>query len=211
MSLSSCAARSGKRLSRKETTHPAPAARAPGRLRPEQGFRFDRARLSTARIGCCSSCCPCWPSSPACCATPWGIGGRRSAACLLLFDSEYQTLAPDALANLLIFVCDAFFGPQTLRYLPVVLLPFIFALQAAANYLDDIFELGRVDIARDFILQVALTGNRKHIRIREGQIHPDDMDSPIYRIGGPGQVEVELDSVALFEKLDGRPSISARP
>jgi len=132
-------------------------------------------------------------------------GGQLSRLFTYYIARDYAILPPDTPEQIGDFLMKALFGPETLRYLPVVLLPFILAIQAAANYLDDIFELGRVDIARDFILQVALTGNRKHIRIREGQIHPEDKDSPIYRIGGPGQVEVELDSVALFEKLDGRP------
>ena len=135
----------------------------------------------------------------------WGTQISRLFA--YFFVSDYRNLAPDTIAQFTLFLENAFFGPQTLRYLPVVLLSFILALQAAAHYLDDIFELGRVDIARDFILQVALTGNRGGIRIREGQVHPEDTDSPIFQIGGPGQVEVELDSVALFERLDGQPHI----
>jgi len=105
------------------------------------------------------------------------------------------------------FLGNTLFGPQTLQDLLVLIPPFFFALGAAARYLDDIFELNRPDIARQFIWQVALSGSRKHIRIREGDIHPDDTDSPIYRIGGPGLVEVELDSVALFEKINGRPRV----
>lgn len=120
---------------------------------------------------------------------------------------EYQKQALGAIQQFVIFVVQAIFGLQTLRYMPVVILPFFFALEAAARYLDDIFELHRVDIARKFINQVALLGNSEHIRIREGSIASEDEDSPIYKIGGPGKVEVELDSVALFEKLDGRPNV----
>jgi hypothetical protein len=139
-------------------------------------------------------------------AREWATQFTRFFAYLL--SSEYRALAPaDTLPQFFLFLGDALFGPETPRILPLVILSFVIAREAAANYLDDIFELGQVDIARDFILQVALTGNRKHIRIREGQIHPEDIDSPIYRIGGPGQVEVELDSVALFEKPDGRPRV----
>jgi hypothetical protein len=139
-------------------------------------------------------------------AREWATQFTRFFAYLL--SSEYRALAPaDTLPQFFLFLGDALFGPETPRILPLVILSFVIAREAAARYLDDIFELGRVDIARDFIMQVALTGNRKHIRIREGQIHPDDVDSPIHRIGGPGQVEVALDSVALFERPDGRPRI----
>ncbi len=124
-----------------------------------------------------------------------------------LFIPSAAQADPNALAAFLVFVWDAFFGPGTLRYLPLVVLPFILALEAAARYLDDIFELARVDIAREFIWQVALTGSHQHIRIGGGQVALEHQNSPIYRIGGPGQVEVELDSVALFEKPDGRPRV----
>ena len=133
--------------------------------------------------------------------------GQFSRLLQYLFVPSFAQANPGVFTAFLGFVWNAFFGPQTLRYLPVVLLPFILALQAAASYLDDIFELGRVDIAREFILQVALTGSRKHIRIGGGVVAQEHLDSPIYKIGGPGQVEVELDSVALFEKPDGRPHV----
>jgi hypothetical protein len=133
--------------------------------------------------------------------------GQFSRLLQYLLVSSFAQANPGAFMEFLGFVWQAFFGPQTLRYLPVVVLPFILALQAAANYLDDIFELGRVDIAREFILQVALTGSHKHIRIGGGVVAQAHLDAPIYKIGGPGQVVVELDSVALFEKPDGRPHV----
>ena len=120
---------------------------------------------------------------------------------------EYRPTAPDTLWEFALFLNNTFFGSQTWHDIPVIILPFLLALQAAAIYLDDIFGLDDVYIAFRFIWQVSLAGNRKHIRIREGDIHPNDMNSPIYQIGGPGQVEVELDSVAVFEKPDGRPNI----
>jgi hypothetical protein len=83
----------------------------------------------------------------------------------------------------------------------------VIALQSAAAYLADIFELEDVSVAREFIMQVALTGSRKSITIGNGEIAEKDKNSPIYLIGGPGKVVVELDSAALFEKPDGRPLV----
>jgi hypothetical protein len=126
---------------------------------------------------------------------------------LMQYNNLFANFSSETLLRFILFLGDNLFGPETPRILVLVSLSFGLALEAAASYLDDIFELNRPDIARQFIWQVALAGNRKSIRIREGDIHPNDTDSPIYRIGGPGQVEVALDSVALFEKLDGRPHI----
>jgi len=105
-----------------------------------------------------------------------------------------------------LFLREAF-KPEVFRYLPIFILPFLLALQFAAMYLTDIFELKDVSIAREFIRQVALTGSQKSIRIGNGEIAEKDRTSPIYLIGGPGQVVVELDSVALFEKPDGSPHV----
>jgi hypothetical protein len=124
-----------------------------------------------------------------------------------MFNAAYAGDNPDTLNHFFNFAFGAVLAPQTLRYLPVFVLPFIIALQAAARYLDDIFELNDVRIARDFILQVALTGTRKKLRISQGEVVEKDRNSPIFRIGGPGKVLVELDSVALFEKPDGTPHI----
>jgi len=124
-----------------------------------------------------------------------------------LLNPAYAQTAPNTPVFFVNFILGTFFTPQTLRYLPVFLLPFLFALQSAAIYLADIFELKQVSIARDFIMQVALTGNHKHIRIGGGDVAEEHKDSPIYLIGGPGKVLVELDSVALFERPDGRPHV----
>ena len=105
------------------------------------------------------------------------------------------------------FIFDTVTDPRTLHFLPVVLLPFVFALQLAARYLADIFELEDVRVARKFIRQAALASQYDTIRIRGGDVAPDDKESPIVLIGGPGHVIVELDSAALFEKPDGRPRV----
>ena len=123
-----------------------------------------------------------------------------------LLSPEYARENLDTPGKFVIFAWEAF-RPEAFRYLPIFLLPFLIALQFAAIYLADIFELKDVSIAREFILQVALTGNHKSIRIGNGEVAEKDRTSPIYLIGGPGQVVVELDSVALFERPDGTPHV----
>jgi hypothetical protein len=96
---------------------------------------------------------------------------------------------------------------RILQYLPVFLAPFFIALQSAAMYLADVFELEDVGVARKFISGVALSGSNETIRIRHGEIAEESRESPVYLIGGPGRVVVELDSVALFERADGTPHV----
>ena len=124
-----------------------------------------------------------------------------------MFNAAYAQQFPDTMTQFFQFTFGAVLAPRTLRYLPIFILPFVLALQSAAIYLTDIFELSDVKIAREFILQVALRGGRENLRIKNGEVVEKDKNSPIYLIGGPGKVLVELDSVALFEMPDGKPHI----
>lgn len=95
--------------------------------------------------------------------------------------------------------------PDILQYLPIALVSFLVALECAAIYLADIFNLDEIDIkaARQFVIAVALSGSDKAIRITEGEVREEHRYSPVFLIGGPGKVIVDIDSVALFEKTDG--------
>ncbi|HSG42638.1 MAG TPA: hypothetical protein VLA72_05740 [Anaerolineales bacterium] len=105
------------------------------------------------------------------------------------------------------FLRAVFTDPRILQYLPVFLASFFIALQSAAIYLADVFELDDVSVARQFINAVALSGSNQTIRIKHGEIADEHLETPAYLIGGPGKVVVELDSVALFERADGTPHI----
>ncbi len=87
------------------------------------------------------------------------------------------------------------------------LVPGYYALEMAAEYLTDIFELENTDIAREFIRQISLTGGEKTIHVRGGRIIEEDLKSPVVKIGGPGRIVVEFDSAVLFEYPDGRPHV----
>lgn len=102
---------------------------------------------------------------------------------------------------------QALTDPRLIQYLPIFLAPFFIALQLAAIYLADIFELEDVAVARSFVWQVALSGSNETIRITQGQVSDKNQDSPLYLIGGPGKVMVDLDSAALFERADGTPHV----
>ncbi len=109
--------------------------------------------------------------------------------------------------NLAGFVDQVFTDPRIFQYFPIFLASFFIALQCAALYLSDIFELDHPSVARRFIWAVALTGSEETIRVSQGDIPEDYRYSPAYLIGGPGKVIVDLDSAALFEKPDGTPHV----
>ncbi|HEY2980351.1 MAG TPA: hypothetical protein VGJ22_04145 [Anaerolineales bacterium] len=114
-----------------------------------------------------------------------------------------QSFGTNPLADMLTFALGGW--PIVLRYLPVLVLPYLISMHNASRYLADIFEI-QIELARTFIWEVALGGGREMARIREGEFMNRD-ESLIYTIGGPGYVMVEMDSAALFEKPDGTPHV----
>ena len=100
-----------------------------------------------------------------------------------------------------------FFAAQVFRRVLAISLAFWVAFRWAAIYLDDIFELGDVTVARGFIRQAAFASRYNRIVIVDGDIAPQHRNSPVYRIGGPGLVRVQLENAALFEKVDGSPHV----
>ncbi len=77
----------------------------------------------------------------------------------------------------------------------------------AARYLDDVYELDDEDLASDFLEEVTFGYGHEKITINEGRISEKDEESPLILIGGPGSIQVNLDSVALLEKVNGEPKV----
>lgn len=101
----------------------------------------------------------------------------------------------------------AVIGLSIFKYLPLFAVAYALARKKAANYLADIFELEDEAIADNFIEEVTFGDGSEQITINEGKISEKDERSPIILIGGPGYVQVNLDSVALLERVDGTPEI----
>ncbi|HSB01761.1 MAG TPA: hypothetical protein VLE49_14010, partial [Anaerolineales bacterium] len=118
-----------------------------------------------------------------------------------------QSYPGNPFEDLIILSAKAFTDPRILQYLPIFLASFFIALQCAALYLADVFELEHVSVARRFIWAVALSGSEEIVRISQGDVSEDYRQSPAYLIGGPGKVIVDLDSAALFERPDGTPRV----
>jgi hypothetical protein len=113
----------------------------------------------------------------------------------------------DSLLNdLLVYPFLALFSASVMRHTVVLALVALLGLRLAAAYLDDVFELNDVQLAERYILQAVFASQYDLITIKGGRVAPEHQNSPAYRIGGPGRVNVHLDNVALFEKADGRPN-----
>ncbi|MCI0550967.1 MAG: hypothetical protein L0287_08425 [Anaerolineae bacterium] len=118
-----------------------------------------------------------------------------------------HTYAGNAFTNFFFFALNAFTDPRVFQYFPIFLASFFIALQSAAIYLADVFELEDVGVARKFVWGVALSGSNEVIRVTQGDILDVHRETPTFLIGGPGIVVVDLDSVALFEKSNGMPHV----
>jgi hypothetical protein len=110
-------------------------------------------------------------------------------------------------AQLLVYPFQALFAPAILRHVLVAAFVFWVAYRLAAWYLDDIFELENLSVAEGFVLQAALGSGYSMITIKEGGVAPEQRESPLVRIGGPGWVRVNLDNAALFEESEGESRI----
>jgi hypothetical protein len=124
----------------------------------------------------------------------WAVlSGLTLAAFIFLAATDIQRLAVAGLS---------FF-----KYLPLFAVIYALARTKAAHYLADVFELDDESVAYNFIEDVAFGQGHELITIHEGKISEEDERSPLILIGGPGFVQVNLDSVALLERVDGIPEI----
>jgi hypothetical protein len=97
----------------------------------------------------------------------------------------------------------ALFAADVFRIILLGGLVFWIAYRVASVYLDDVFEIGDVEVAKRFLRQAAFADLYGRIEIANGRVADRDQQSPIFLIGGPGLVRVNLENAALFEKIDG--------
>lgn len=127
---------------------------------------------------------------------------------LAVFNPAFaQTFTENPFITFFFFAWGALTDPRVFQYFPIFLASFFIALQSAAIYLADVFELEEIGVAREFVWTVALSGGHQVIRISQGEVAEGFRETPAFLIGGPGVVVVDLDSVALFEKSNGIPHV----
>ncbi|HEX2981159.1 MAG TPA: hypothetical protein VHO48_12900, partial [Anaerolineaceae bacterium] len=106
---------------------------------------------------------------------------------------------PDAGSPLLTLISTVFlsyFAWDVLGHVIALGLPIWLALQIAAIFLDDIFELRDAETAVKFITRAAFVFPTFGVmNIENGHVRPRDQKSTIFRVGGPGSVRVMLENV----------------
>jgi hypothetical protein len=97
----------------------------------------------------------------------------------------------------------ALFAADVFRVILLLGLGFWIAYRVASVFLDDVFEIGDLNVAKKFLRQAAFADQYGQIEIANGRVVDNDQQSPIFLIGGPGKVRVNLENAALFERVDG--------
>lgn len=100
-------------------------------------------------------------------------------------------------------IVRAMLAADVVRHMLVLGLAVFLAARLSAVFLDDVFELQDVSVAQRFLQAAAFSGFYDSLTIQGGGVAAQDVNSPIYRIGGPGKVDVHLENAALFEKTNG--------
>ena len=132
------------------------------------------------------------------------IGGWRN----FIIETMAAPLPPGALvttnlSRVIQEIFFSFFDPNVLAHLIAIILPLWITFQVAAVYLADIFEKD-IPVAQRFITQAAFAFPAYDIiHVEEGGIRPEDKNSTVIQIGGPGYATVNLENVAVFEKITG--------
>ncbi|GAB4540822.1 MAG: hypothetical protein Fur002_08190 [Anaerolineales bacterium] len=100
-------------------------------------------------------------------------------------------------------------GMNFIKYAPMLVVAYNLARKKAAQYLTDIYEIEDPLVAENFIEHAAFAppalSRSSLVVIEDGEIQDKDEDAPLLRIGGPGYLQVNLDSAALIEKVNGEP------
>lgn len=125
-------------------------------------------------------------------------------AILAVFNPSRVPEIQQPFLHLITFLFQVYVSTSMIGHLIAFALPLWLAWQFAAVFLDDIFELKDIPVARRFIWRAAFPYPLTNVmRIQEGDVVAADKRSPLFRIGGPGSVLVGLENVAVFEKADG--------
>ena len=98
-------------------------------------------------------------------------------------------------------------GMSLVKYIPLLVVVYALSKKLAGRYLDDVYEFHNEELASDFLEEVTFGYGRQRITIKEGKISEDDEKSSLILIGGPGEIQVNLDSVAVLEKVNGEPKV----
>ena len=107
----------------------------------------------------------------------------------------------------LLNIASTFLNPEVLLHLLPILTGLVLGIVIATRYLSDLFELDRFEIAWRYLTGAIYGLSTPKLRINSGEKETLDINNPIRRIGGPGVIQTHLGFAAVFENIEGIPSI----
>lgn len=121
---------------------------------------------------------------------------------------DFLYAIPYPIIETIINILELFLAWDVLLVMLSIFFGYKIALNIAAIYLADIFEIKDSAISEKYIKQSAFSFPVYYqVHIENAQIRPDDQSSPIFRIGGPGKVVINVENAVVFEKINGTPRI----
>lgn len=122
---------------------------------------------------------------------------------------EFLYTIPYPIMGTLKNIIELFLAWDVLLVMFSLYMGFFIAIKLAAIYLADIFDIKEISISEKYLKQSAFSFPVYYqIHIEDAHVRQEDQKSPIFKIGGPGKVIINLENAVVFEKIDGTPRIA---
>ena len=122
---------------------------------------------------------------------------------------DFLLLAPYPITVTIVNIIELMLAWDVLLVMFSIFMGYHVAVNVASIYLADIFDIKDIAISETYIKQSAFSFPVYYqIHIENAQVRIEDQISPIFRIGGPGKVLINLENAVVFEKINGEPRIA---
>jgi hypothetical protein len=109
--------------------------------------------------------------------------------------------------NVILDLATSLFAPIVLVHLIPVAAMLWLGLRLGAHYLADLFELESPSIAERYLRAAVFGLGYDALKITQGDLAKLNRNSPLFRIGGPGYLQVNLGFAAVMETAEGSPRV----
>lgn len=121
---------------------------------------------------------------------------------------DFLFAIPYPIISTVVNIIELFLAWDVLLVMFSIFMGYHIASNLASIYLADIFDIKDLAISEKYIKQSAFSFPVFYqIQIENAQVRSEDQISPIFRIGGPGKVLINLENAVVFEKINGSPRI----
>jgi hypothetical protein len=122
---------------------------------------------------------------------------------------DFLLVSPYPITGTIVNLIELLLAWDVLLVMLSIFMGYHVALNLASIYLADIFDIKDIAISEKYIKQSAFSFPVYYqIHIENAQVRLEDQASPIFRIGGPGKVLINLENAVIFEKITGLPRIA---